>query len=178
MRFPFQWILPVSAPYSFKHSKGTLFLTWLWLLPLIVLLCAFGAGCWGLRDWAVFARARPATRQVPDVHLSVGPKRLFRPVISVWGGLCCCSCRGSSSPRSGREVSARGRGFAPGSSEEGAHLSGRTRLLASLQTPPRAPEVPGAEVQGSRVPTVLASWLGSGRASRRSWGGVGAEGPQ
>lgn len=141
-------------------------------------LCAFGAGCWGLRDWAVFARSRPATRQVPDVHLSVGPKRLFRPAISVWGGLCCCSCRGSSSPRSGREVSARGWGFAPGSSEEGARQSGRTRLLASLQTPPRAPEGPGAEVQGSRVPTVLASWLGSGRVSRRSRGGVGAEGPQ
>lgn len=62
----------------------------------------------------------------------------------------------------------RGRGFAPGSSGEGARRSGRTRLLASLQTPPRAPEVPGPEGQGSRVPTVLASWLGSGCASPRS----------
>lgn len=94
-------------------------------------------------------RAWPAPRQVQDVHLSVGPERISRSAAPGWDRPCCCFCPGSSSPRSGEEVSARGRGPGAGPGARGPELEeGARRLLGRFANTSRRPAVPGSGAQG------------------------------
>lgn len=69
----------------------------------------FGASCPAAGSGLLRWRARAGTGQVGDVHRCVIPERISRRAARGWGGPRYRYCGGSSSPRSGAEVSARGR---------------------------------------------------------------------
>lgn len=140
-------------------------------------LCAFGqvarsgVGC--------SARARPATRQVPDSSISPSVPETVQTRNLGMGRAMLLPRRGSFPPASGHEVSARGRGFGAGvhagSSGEGARRSGRTRLLASLQTPSRAPR--GARCRGAGLPRTHRPGIPGRMGARPRRPGGGRPGP-
>lgn len=113
-------------------------------------------------------RAWPATRQVLDVYLSVGPQRISSSAAPGWGGPCCRSCRGSSSPRCGGEVSARGRGPGAGGREladSGAPSS--WQVCRHLPPPQRCRVLPPTHCPGTQAGSRARVPVEPGRGGRR-----------